>query len=806
MDAKIWPQVRALFELLVDLPQLARAEHLEQWLTREMAAQSPEERDALRAEVLKMLAADQQGALHTNMDALAPDLLSSLSEEDAFAKHQALGGLRVGPFCLLRELGRGGMGTVWLAERVDGEFEQQVAIKLIQPGWQAAETLTRFRAERQMLAGLKHPNIAHLIDGGLNSDGRPWLALEYVDGVDLRQYCSKNELTLTRRLELFRTVCNAVSYAHTRLIVHRDLKPSNLLVTHDGTVKLLDFGIAKLLAADTPQVSQLRTFTPEYAAPEQVRGEAITTRVDVYALGLLLYELITDRRPYQLQNSTPAAYERAILEQEPTRPSVVVTRAPESSVPNTGAISRAQMNQRSRQLRGDLDAIVLKALRKEPNERYGSVDELSADVGHYLENRPVLARRGGWHYRTTRFLRRHAMTIAASVVAVSALLGSLLVALHQRDLARTEAKKSEAVLEFMVDNFRAADLSTTNGEQITARELLDRGAQRMDASLLDAPEAKAQMQETIGRAYLGLGMYQKGLDLFESAIELRTREAEPIDLAYALLLKAGALKSLTRNEQSLATLAQARLLVAKSPDGEKAKKVQADVLGLSGLLHFLARHFPQARADLTQAIALTRTSGASQNTEWFNHSLMLSRVLASEKAFAEASTILNTTISDLRRAKPARTQLLAEALDALGASESKQGHFDLAAAAHLESARLNEQVLGPEHWYVAIALHNFGAALNDQAKFAEAIAPLERSRKIAQASLPAVHAFFPAVIRKIAVAKQGIGEFDQARDLLKELQSMLLAHPQLARDFNAQDVGPMIEANERARLAAGKGK
>jgi len=833
MNAQTWQRVRDLFEVLVETPIAQRVLLLDALLVKDLAAVTEADRAAIRAEVLAMLAADAKDLLTTHVDALAPELLSSLSEADSNAQQQGLTGLRLGAFSLVRELGRGGMGTVWLADRVDGEFEQQVAIKLIQPGWHAAETNARFRAERQILAGLTHPNIAHLIDGGMAADGRPWLALEYVDGLDLSQYCDQNRLTIAQRLQLFMTVCEAVSHAHARLIVHRDLKPSNLLVTATGTVKLLDFGIAKLIAPDA-KISQMRSFTPEYAAPEQVRGEVITTSVDVYALGLLLYGLLTGRRPYKLQNSTPAAYERAILEQEPTRPSVAVTRdepdaqtdiQPETR-PDTDPVSESPtpatklVNSRDtktgaahaailpnglsperlkRELQGDLDAIVLKALRKNPSDRYASAADFAADIANYLGRRPVLARRGGWRYRAMQFIRRHGLIVGVSTAAVLALLGGLLAALYQRDLAQAEAVKSGIVLEFMVDNFRLADLSNTNGEQITARELLDRGAERVSESLRDLPEAKAQMLETMGRAYVGLGLYDKSLQLFEPAIALRLQQAEPVALANSLMLKASALKSLTRNKETSEIVASAQRLLPQFPRSAYARKIEARIFNLLGIQAFLARDYVKASSDLNRSIELSRSADGALNDSWIDASLMLSRVLSSQQNFVEANKILSAAITHLRTAKPAKRQLLAEALGALGASETKRQRFAQAASAHREAAELNEQVLGPDHWYVAAELSNFGRALNDQQLFLEAIAPLERAVRIAQASLPEAHGFNPVVLRHLAIAYQGSGRYAQAQQILQQVMAWMVAHPGVIKSFDAADIQARIKAAEQAQ-------
>jgi eukaryotic-like serine/threonine-protein kinase len=320
---------------------------------------------------------------------------------------------RVGTYRILRELGRGGMGAVYLAERADGAFEKQVAIKVLKRGTDTDEVLRRFSGERQILARLTHPNIAALLDAGTTENDLPYFVMEYVDGRPITKYADEHKLSVTDRLKLFREVCSAVSYAHQHLVIHRDLKPTNVLVTSNGGIKLLDFGIAKLLDESTPEVTVAaqRRMTPEYASPEQVRGDPVTTVSDVYSLGVLLYELLTGGRPYKLKTRSAEEVTKAICEQNPDRPSTAVTR----SIAENG-VERIQ-----RQLRGDLDNIVLKALRKEPERRYASVDQFSADIRRYLEGLPVRARKDTVGYRAGKFVKRHKIGVAAVALIMSIL-------------------------------------------------------------------------------------------------------------------------------------------------------------------------------------------------------------------------------------------------------------------------------------------------------------------------------------------------------------------------------------------------
>src|SRR6187402_1782963 len=372
---------------------------------------------------------------------------------------------RLGPYRLIREIGHGGMGTVYLGVRDDDVFQKRVAIKVLNRGMDTDSIVRRFRHERQILASFEHPLIATLLDGGSTPDGRPYFAMEYVEGQPIVDYCDTLRLDTAARLELFCKVCTAVQYAHQNLIIHRDIKPANVLVVADGTPKLLDFGIAKLLnpelAGQTLALTApgLQLMTPEYASPEQVRGEAVTTATDVYSLGVLLYELLAGRLPYQLTSRTPADIVRIVCESEPIRPSTAVTTieavptadpatdgdaarerpaAARAGRPRTVDIDRLQ-----RQLAGDLDNIILKALSKEPSRRYASVDQFSEDVRRHLVGLPVIARKDTWGYRTTKFVRRNRAVVVAAAMTFAALIAGIIGTTWQARVARLERARAE---------------------------------------------------------------------------------------------------------------------------------------------------------------------------------------------------------------------------------------------------------------------------------------------------------------------------------------------------------------------------
>jgi eukaryotic-like serine/threonine-protein kinase len=417
-----WKQVETLFERALELSADERVRFLQAIGD-----------DELRREVESLLEAHGQAFLDDSDRFFSREsFVESLAPDEVVDRYR-----------IIRELGRGGMGVVFLAERADDQYRKQVAIKLIKRGTDTDAVLRHFRNERQILAGFDHPNIARLLDGGTTEDGLPYFVMEYVDGIPIDEYCNAHALSLVERLKLFREVCAAVSYAHRHLVVHRDLKRSNILVTNEGVPKLLDFGIAKMLQPDHEPlltVTGRRLLTPEYASPEQIRGEPVTTASDVYSLGVILYELLTGQFPYRVDGKTPQEIERAITTQEPTRPSTAIGKS--RFVNREPSDSRFTIHD-SRALRGDLDNIVLMALRKEPERRYQSVEQLSEDIRRHLENLPVVARRDTVGYRTGKFLRRNRTASVAAGLVLLTLIGGIIATASALRQANTEKARAE---------------------------------------------------------------------------------------------------------------------------------------------------------------------------------------------------------------------------------------------------------------------------------------------------------------------------------------------------------------------------
>jgi non-specific serine/threonine protein kinase/serine/threonine-protein kinase len=446
--------------------------------------------------------------------------------QDGSVRGELTEGTRLGPWRLLHLIGRGGAGEVYFAERADGAFQQKAAIKVLQRG--AVAEATRFQAEREILARLEHPGIARLLDGGMHSDGRPYMVMEYVEGASLTEFCDARRLDLRARLKLFMEVCDVVSHAHRSLVVHRDLKPRNILVTSEGRVKLLDFGVAKLLdtVAGPAFEKTSAPLTPDYAAPEQLTGHPITTATDVYALGVVLFELLTCRKPFKNTDVPVAQAVRTVLHDSPPAPSRAARLVPNAGVP-------------PRALEGDLDAIVSKCLRKEAEHRYDGVALLQRDIQRYLESQPVSAREGARLYVLGRFLRRHRWMVAAAGSVVLALTGALAAVSWQahrvaleRDIARRAAAREEAVRYYVTRMFRVSGAEHSS-EPTTAKQMLDRSVERVLGEYRDDPYLAGKAVETLSDLYGALEDFEGQVPLLEGFLKQAGPEADPASVAFA---------------------------------------------------------------------------------------------------------------------------------------------------------------------------------------------------------------------------------------------------------------------------------
>src|SRR5437660_3830804 len=503
-----WNQVKELFTSALERDPEERSDFLRHACGAD---------ESLRAEIESLLSSFD-GATTFLEDCPAADLLS--------ARSSAIAGRRIGAYRIIRECGQGGMGVVYLAERADDQYRKRVAIKMLKPGINKDEVLRRFRNERQALAALDHPNIVRLLDGGSTEEGLPYLIMDYVEGVRIDEYCDNHRLSIAERLQLFRTICLAVQYAHETLVIHRDLKPGNILITKEGVARLLDFGIAKVLNPQwSPDATLTRTdwrpMTPEYASPEQVRGEPVTNATDIYSLGILLYELLTGHRPYRIRTDSPLEIERSVCEEEPEKPSVAVSRIDEKAshdggtrtviIPQMIGEARAiRPEELPRRLRGDLDTIVMKAIRKEPQHRYTSAEAFAKDIERHLSGMPIEARKPTLFYRGGKFVHRHTESLATAILilALAAGLGTwgarrlwkqrnvnVNVNEQQSSNVHVRMRPSVAILGFKNLSSRqdTAWISTALSEMLTAE-------------LVAGEQLRTVPVETIARTKIDLGL------------------------------------------------------------------------------------------------------------------------------------------------------------------------------------------------------------------------------------------------------------------------------------------------------------
>jgi eukaryotic-like serine/threonine-protein kinase len=715
-----WQRLSALFDEALDLEPGPRTP----WLAA-LQQREPE----LGAALLRLLQAEATDATH---DPLAQ--LPVLGERRApDAQHGLAAGQRVGPWSLLSLLGSGGMSVVWLAERADGAYERQVALKLPQRLPWRDDLAARLARERDILARLTHPHIAQLYDAGVTEQALPWLAMECVHGLPLTDWCDQQGQTLRQRVQLFGQVLDAVSHAHGALVLHRDLKPSNILVTPEGTVKLLDFGIAKLLdeqarTTEDTQLTQLggRAMTPDYASPEQIRGDPLTTASDVYSLGVVLYELLCGQRPYQLRHRSAAQLETAVLDLEPSRPS---SRTGSAAI----ASARGQSPKRlSSALRGELDAIVLMALRKSPAQRYPSAAALRSDLQRWLDGEPVSARPDSLWYRSSRFVVRHRVGVGLSAVVASVLVGSTLVSVHQSQVAQRETGRAKATRDFLLGIYKPVSWLDANpawGGQVTARELLDLSAERLRQHPIPDAEVNLDVHKLLARLYADVGDIAARTRIATNLVQdtRRVFGARSLAHAEALMLEADA-RFAQNQDAARASLAQAQQVLTQ------LATVPASVEGFYLLLEAslseaqspadAAAHFARAQRALEQAHADTELRVRAMVGHARALTLGVPRLPQARALYEQVVTLI--------RSDPAMPVLaITEPQAGLADVNARLGHYQKALALYREAHERSEQLLGPSHLDSLQTGYRLGLTLWQVGRPREALDVLEHTRQLA---------------------------------------------------------------------------
>jgi len=646
----------------------------------------------------------------------------------------SLAGQRIGAYTLLSPIGQGGMGSVWLAERSDGRFERQVAIKFLHFSVAAQGGIERFKREGRILGQLAHPNIAELIDAGVTPSGELYLVIEYVEGEPITEYCDKRSLDVASRIHLFGDVLNAVAHAHANLIVHRDLKPSNVLVRNDGQVKLLDFGIAKLLSTDgtgnSPTLLTMEAggaFTPQFAAPEQITGGAITTATDMYALGTLLYLLLTGCHPAGEGQTSPAQLMKAITDTDAPRPSQVTAR-PDAKA--RAAVRGATPDKLSRQLQGDLDTIVVKATKKSPAERYGSVTAFADDLQRYLKSEPIKARPDSFGYTANRFIRRNRLAVGLTTLAITALVVGITVivvqastARRERDAALRQRDRATRVTDLLTSMFKISDPNETVGNGITAREVLDKASSQVSTELTNDPDLQAELMSAIGDVYSNLGLYDQARRLLEKSIQIG-RVANPSDPALLramdslgiVLIQQGSPKE-AEQVQRQALEIQQRVLGPEAPDTLDTMGDLASSLAEQGRME-------EAIQLASKTLEMKRRVLGTEGERTLALMDDLAAMYGMAGRFRESEQLEANAIAITRKRYGPNNLRLLNSMSNQGDTLFYLGRYDEARDIWKQVRDVELRTLGPSHPETARSTYNLGCVAAQEGKRDEAFAYL----------------------------------------------------------------------------------
>lgn len=748
MNEKNWHSVKEIFLAALEKDTESRAAFLD-----ENCADNKD----LREEIESLLAAHEEIEDFIEEPAFQTNELFS-NDSNHIEKH-------FGHYKIIEEIGTGGMGAVFLAERADGEFSQKVAIKIIRQTIADSEIILRFKRERQILANLNHPNIAKLLDGGVSVSGEPFLAMEFIEGETITKFAEKQNLNLEERLKLFLKVCTAVSFAHRNLVVHRDLKPQNILVTAENEPKLLDFGLAKLLdenlLSETSQTqTAFRALTPAYASPEQLKGEPLTTASDIYSLGVIFYELLTNERPFHFEGKSLDEIIKTATISEPSPPST----NPKSKIRNP------------KSLRGDLDNIALKSLRKEPNRRYQSVEAFADDIKNYLKALPVSARPATFRYRASKFIKRNKIQLAAASLILLSLVGGIIISAWQTQVARREKVKAETVNQFLQEILTYSDNSTglafQNGHETTVQDVLNEASKRLETEdLSDQTEVKAELHRIIGASYLTQGNYEQAEKNLRTALALQTQiygkdslETLPtlVELGQLFLVKAdyqsseeiyqGRLSILRREYQKgaiepiylLVALNDYAVLQRAKGDSKKAEMILREGLALK----------PQIPAENRIAVGISES--------------VLALTLSDLGNFDEAETIVRSRISEIRQQPNSETMELASNLNVLGNILMEKGALPEAMQNLFDAEKIYRKLANANYLPLGDNLRLQAQTLYFQDNFTEAEQKINETLEIYQNNTRLQNINFPTALMLQGLIYNKTDRSTEAEKILRE--------------------------------------
>ena len=744
------PTSQALFRRALALPAEERADFL----------QSATADDGLRQEVMELLEAHD-----------APDISVEgiVGEAAADLERARMQQRKLGPYRIVDLISEGGMGRVYLAERSDEQYQQKVAIKILGSSLPSQHLQERFRAERQILANLNHPYVARLLDGGETDDGLPYLVMEYIEGESILKYCSTHRLGLSARLKLFGQVCEGIQHAHQNLIIHRDIKSSNIIVDESGTPKLLDFGIAKLLresdGARDAVVTQEggRFMTPANASPEQILGRSVSAATDVYALGLLLYELLVGLPAYDVDQATGPEFARLVCETMPSKPSTRVSQYRQTVAEGS---ADAIPDRVLRSLSGDLDTIIMKALRKEPARRYGTVAALAEDIERYRTHRPVKAQPDSLTYVLGKFMRRNRLALAVTAASLVLISVSISQVVSERNRASTEAANAAAALDFLVATFGSSDPNVTKGDTITAKEVLDRGAERLSTDTSLTPSARALLGDAIGNVYKNLGLYAPAHEQLQAAVALH-ESLNQKEAMVRTLRQLGATKSLQGDLEAAKATMERALSIAQSvyPD---------DHVESATTLAWLAQEvgnnsqYEDSIELYKSAIAMRERLGETEDVEYIETRYGLGEAFMVTGNFEESETNHRIALEAATETIGLRNSLTIKVMQALAISLHEAGKLEEAEPYYLQSDALEREVLGEDHPDREYSLTSIGRLYRHMGRYEEAEEYLRAAVAAAKKSLGDRNVFTAYDMVNLANFLSSRGNYEEAEPLYAE--------------------------------------
>jgi serine/threonine-protein kinase len=772
MTEKNWHDIETLFDAALDRPVEERLDWLRSVCTdpeifREVSALL---RAADRAEDFLVQPAGEVAST------LIIDAHDGPSESENGHELPALPAQRIGRYRILKRIGWGGTGAVYLGERADGEFTQRVAIKLLRDDRMSRTQQARFLAERQILASLNHPDIARLLDGGVMDEDIPYIVMEFIDGMPIDRYCDVNRLSVADRLRLFQRVCAAVQYAHSQLVVHRDVKPSNVMVTTDGHVKLVDFGIAKLLDAETDRPVGPRPtlhLTPEYASPEQVRGDAVTAVSDVYSLGVLLYQLLIGRRPYDIPGSSATQIVRVVCEVDPAPPSERAHEPIEhpgenqpASAPEIASTRGLSTDALVRALRGDLDTIVMKSLRKEPSRRYQSVESFADDIGRFLDSRPITARRDSLAYRATMYVRRNRLMVAASLLVAVALIGGLAVSMWQSAERARQAERAMRTTAFMRDMLAGFDPNARPEELKHVEQILDMGARRLHDDLSAEPDLSAEIAAVLGDLYEDYGMYGKARELFELSLAQRAGHTPKRDHALAdVTLKLAWVVNKMGDHDAAHELMLRSLDLSRSAYGERSDQV-GDALDGLAIVHLNLGEIEEARSLLVEALDIFRARHGNDHVRVAGIWRHLAYVNQRLHLYPEADSLYRLALDGTTRNLGADHTDVAQTLHDHGSLLVRMNRESEGEDYMRRALEIRRERLGNGHPQVAQSLSHLGLLMMDRGRFDEAEEMLREALEIRRSIFGERHITFAHTINQLSQLYHARGNRSMSDSLL----------------------------------------